>query len=148
MLLFLVKFPEWSQCVRNVYSTKLDKNAVHCPGRNYWEEFISKESWKWKSQFRFCITASGSKSHQLLAAWRKGGNHQTSHKMRARPHYYGCSLKDEGAPPSLWVLSQGWGRAPIILGALHNQQALIHLSKPPPLLPACNISWSPLPPHT
>jgi hypothetical protein len=33
------------------HSTKLHKTDVHCPGRNYWEEFISKKSWK--SQFRF-----------------------------------------------------------------------------------------------
>jgi hypothetical protein len=32
------------------------------------------------------------------------------------------------------------------MGALRNQQALFPLSKPSPLLPACNISWSPLPP--
>ncbi len=58
-----------------------------------------------------CITASGSENHQLLAAWRKGGNHQTSHKMRARPHYFGVLSQDEGAHPLLG------GRAPIIMGA-------------------------------
>ncbi len=73
-----------------------------------------------------CITASGSRSHQLLAAWRKGGNHQTSHKMRARPHYlrarphyYGCSPQPTSTFPPLQTL---------------------------PYLPACNISWSPPPP--
>jgi hypothetical protein len=78
-----------------------------------------------------CITASGSKSHQLLAAWRKGGNHQTSHKMRARPYYYGCSLKDEGAPPLFegapplfWVLS------------ITNKHSSTSPNPPPSYLPA------------
>ncbi len=89
-----------------------------------------------------CITASGSKSHQLLAAWRKGGNHQTSHKMRARPHYFRVLSQDEGAHPLLW------GRAPIIMGALHNQQALIHFPNlPPSYLPATSAD-PPLHPYT
>ncbi len=49
-------------------------------------------------------------------------------KMRARPHYL-------RARPHY-----------SIMGALHNQQALFHLSKPSPLLPACNNSWFPPPP--
>ncbi len=78
-----------------------------------------------------CITVSGSESHQLLAAWRKGGNHQTSHKMRARPHY-------------LRVVSQRWGRAPIIrrarthyFGCSPKPTSTHPLSKSPPsCLPA------------
>ncbi len=47
----------------------------------------------------YCITASGSESHQLLAAWRKGGNHQTSQNNGGAPSNNG------GAPPLFWVLS-------------------------------------------
>ena len=51
-----------------------------------------------------CITASGSWRHQLLAAMKK---------RRKSPNL----PQNEGTPPLFWVLS-GWGRAPIILGAL------------------------------
>ena len=81
-----------------------------------------------------------SKSSTLSCNEEKGGNHQTSHKMRARPYYYGCSLKDEGAPPLfegapplLWVLSttnQHLSTSPNLPPPTCLQHQLIH---PPPI---------------
>ncbi len=45
-----------------------------------------------------CITASGSNCHQLLAAWRKGGNHQTSHQASPFPQK-GTPLSSKGRAP-------------------------------------------------
>ena len=74
-----------------------------------------------KTTHRVCITASGSRNHQLLAAMKK---------RRKSPNL----PQNEGVPPLFWVLSE-WGRAPIILGALQNQQAPIHFPILPP--PTC-----------
>ena len=81
------------------------------------------------SNFYSCITASGSRNHQLLAAMKK---------RRKSPNL----PQDEGAPRLFWVLSEWgralilWGRAPIILGALQEPTSTHPLSKPPPL-PTC-----------
>ncbi len=116
----------------------------------------------WWSTLYCCITASGSKSHQLLAAWRKGGNHQTSHKMRARPHYYGCSLKDEGAPPLFegdphyyGCSLKDEGAPPLFEGAppllwvlsITNKHSSTSPNPPSSYLPATSADH-PLPPHT
>ena len=95
----------------------------------YTKKDIAAESRSWE-----CITASGSRNHQLLAAMKK---------RRKSPNL----PQDEGAPRLFWVLSQNGGAHPFYGGApplfwVLSPRTNKHPStfQSSPLPPACNIS--------
>ena len=79
-----------------------------------------------------CITASGSRNHQLLAAMKKRRRSPNlpQDEGTTRPQYFGCS-QNEGAPPLFWVLSKNQ-RAPIHFPILPPPTYLQHQLIPPP----------------
>ena len=79
-----------------------------------------------------CITASGSRNHQLLAAMKKRRKSPNLPQDEGAPRLFWVLSEWGHAPRLFWVLSE-WGHAPPLFWVLsQNQQAPIHFPILPP----------------